>query len=152
MQRRSIGPEGAERLGRIPLFEGVSEGQRRMLARLVDEVHVPAGEMIMRQGEHGYEFMLVEQGQAEVTQDGEPIRALDPGDFCGELAILGDGTPRSACVLARTDVVGLVFTAHFLREIRERLPLVGERIDRVARERVERDSAARSGSEPRPAA
>ncbi len=140
MQRRSIGPDAAERLGLIPLFEGVSLGQRRMLGRLVDELHADAGETIMEEGSLGYEFMMIEEGEAEVLQNGAHVCVLGPGDFCGELAIINDGIPRTASVIARTDMRGLVFTAHFLREIRQLVPLVGERIDDQARTRLERDA------------
>jgi CRP-like cAMP-binding protein len=118
-----------------------------MLGRLVDELTAEAGETIVAEGEHGYEFTIIEQGEADVLQDGQRIRLLGPGDFFGELAILEDGTPRTASVLATSPLRGLVFTAHFLREIRERVPLVGERLDRVARERLERDANAGGGIE-----
>jgi CRP-like cAMP-binding protein len=143
MRRHSVGPDGPQRLERIPLFADLSPGQRQMLARLVDEVVAGSGETIMAQGGPGYEFMVLEQGAAEVLQDGERINAIGPGDFFGELAVLGDGGPRTASVIATSDARGLVFTAHFTREIRARFPLVKERIDRVARERLERDAQAR---------
>ena len=148
MKRRSIGPDGGERLGEIPLFEGVSLGQRRALGRLVDAVEVEAGEAIMVEGSRGYEFMMIEEGEAEVLQNGERIRLLGPGEFFGELAILDDGTPRTATVIARTPLRGLAFTAHFLRELHDRVPLVGERLDREARERLARDSRAAGAREP----
>ena len=143
MRRRSVGPDGAQRLERIPLFADLSPGQLQMLARLVDEIVAGSGETIMAQGGPGYEFMILEEGVAEVLQDGEQINTIGPGDFFGELAVLGDGAPRTASVVAASDARGLVFTAHFTHEIRTRFPAVKERIDRVARERLERDVQAR---------
>ncbi|HTR88829.1 MAG TPA: cyclic nucleotide-binding domain-containing protein [Solirubrobacteraceae bacterium] len=140
MRRHSVGPDGPERLARIPLFADLSPAQRNMLARLVDEVAAAAGETIMAEGGPGYEFMILEQGAARVLQGGEEINTMGPGDFFGELAVLGDGAARSASVIATSDARGLVFTARFTREIRERLPLVRERIDAVAEERLRRDA------------
>jgi len=142
MQRRSVGAEGAERLAAVELFDEVPVGERRMLARLVDEITAAAGETLMEQGSSGYEFVMIEDGTAEVRRDGERINTLGAGDFFGELAVLADGAPRSATVTATSDLRGLAFTAHFMREMRARLPRVGERIDLAAAARLARDAAA----------
>lgn len=140
MRRSSVGQSGAERLGNIPLLADVSVGQRRALARLVDEITVDAGEVIMAEREQGYEFVLIEEGEAEVSQGGTRIRTLGPGDFTGEISTLTDGTERSATVTALVDLRGLAFTAHFMREMGERLPTVGERLKQAANERLEADA------------
>jgi CRP-like cAMP-binding protein len=110
----------------------------------VDEISAEAGETIMRQGDPGYEFVMIEEGTADVFRNGERVNTVGPGDFCGELAILGDGVSRTASVVATSDLRGLVLTAHFMREMRERLPSVGARIDQVAAEHRERDMNAAS--------
>jgi CRP-like cAMP-binding protein len=143
MHRKSVGRDGAERLGKIELFAGLSTGQRQMLARLVDELSVETGEQITREGEYGHEFVVIEDGTADVFQGGSQINALGPGDFLGELAILEDGIPRTATVVATTPIRAIVLTAHFMRELRERWPSIGERIDSAADERRRRDERAR---------
>ena len=141
MHRSSIGSDGAERLRRMALFEDLSlRWPRRGVERSSAAAPALAGEILMLQGDRGYEFMLLEQGRAEVRHDGEPINELGPGDFFGELAVLEDGSGRSSSVIALSDVRALVFTAHFMREIHARLPALGERIDRVASERLQRDA------------
>lgn len=140
MHRRSLGSDGAERLGRIPLFAELSPGERRMLGRLVDEIAVEAGEAIMLQGRREYEVVIIEQGTAEVLQDGARISVLAAGDFFGELGVLADGRPRTATVTATSDLHGLALTAHFLREIHDLLPAVGAQLERVAAERLARDA------------
>lgn len=140
MQRRSLGSDGAERLARLELFADTTVGERRILARLIDEIVCEEGETLMREGSSGYEFIVIEEGTAEVTQAGEPINRLGAGAFFGELAVLGDGTPRTASVTATSPVRGLAFTAHFMREARERFPALGERIDAAAREHLEADA------------
>ena len=144
MQRKRIGRDGAERLASIDGFGDLSLAARRELARLADEVTAGAGETLMTQGERGFEFLMLEQGTAEVIMDGERINVLGPGDFFGELALLHDGIPRTASVVASTDIRAIGLSAHFLREARQRMPSVGAEIDRVAAERIERDRRAAS--------
>ncbi len=141
MQRRSLGSDGADRLGGLELFAGTTVGERRMLARLVDEIVCEEGETIMQEGVSEYEFIVLEQGSAEVTRHGRPINQLGAGAFFGELAVLDDGAPRTASVTATSPLCGLVFTAHFMRETRERFPAIGERIDAVAKEHLQADAA-----------
>jgi cAMP-dependent protein kinase regulator len=140
MHRKRLGRDGAERLGQIDILRDLQIGSRRQLADLADELTAEAGEVVMREGDPGYEFMMLEQGNADVIQGGVRINALGPGDCFGEIAVLSDGHPRSASVVATSDIRGIVLTAHFMRELRQRLPAVGERIDRVAAERIANDS------------
>ena len=141
MQRRSVGPDAAEKFKQIPLFEGLSGGQRQMLARVADQVTAVDGETIMGEGDPGHEFMVLEQGRAEVSVHGEPVRIMQAGEFFGEMAVLSDGVPRSASVVARSDVRAFVFTAHFMHEMRAHVPVLSERIERAAQERLEQDTA-----------
>ncbi len=144
MNRRQLGREGPERLGKIAILAELSVGRRRELAQVADEVFAQAGEMIMRQGEPGYEFMMLEEGHADVLQDGERINVIGPGDCFGELSVLSDGQPRSASLVATSDLRAIVLTARFMREMHDRLPSAGERIDRLAVERTEHDARRES--------
>jgi CRP-like cAMP-binding protein len=146
MERRQMGRDGAERLAKIDVLSDLSLGQRRMLANTVDEARAASGEELMRQGEPGYEALMLEEGTADVVQDGRVINRIGPGELFGELAVLGDGGARTASVVATSDVRAMVLTAHFMRELRERMPDVGERIDRTASERRERDARESSSS------
>jgi CRP-like cAMP-binding protein len=140
MQRRRLGRDGGERLGRISILSDLSLGQRRELARLADELTAESGETVMLEGEPGYEFMMLEEGEADVIQDGERINTMLAGDCFGELATLADGNPRTASVVAKSDLRSIVLTAHFMREMHDRVPSAGEAIDQVAAERRERDA------------
>ncbi|MHB8235421.1 MAG: cyclic nucleotide-binding domain-containing protein [Solirubrobacteraceae bacterium] len=131
-------------MARIEAFGDLPLGQRRELARLADEVTAESGETLMRQGDQGLEFLMLEEGSADVIMDGERINVVGAGDFFGELAILDDGVPRTASVVATSDICAISLTAHFMREVRERMPAVGEQIDRVAAQRIERDRRAAS--------
>ncbi len=146
MQRRTIGRDGASRLEKIGLFAGLSPGQRQMLARVLDEVTATAGETLMHEGDFGYEVLILEEGTADVLQDGSRINEMGAGDFFGELAVLETGGARTASVVATSPLRAIVLTAHFMREVRERMPDVGIQIDRAAAERRQRDEQARGAT------
>ena len=140
MQRKRLGRDGAERLGRISVLSDLSLGRRRELARAADEVTAEAGEIVMLEGDPGYEFMMLEEGHADVIQHGERINVMGPGDCFGELAVLSDGDRRTASVIATSDLCAIVLTAHFMREMHDRMPSAGEHVDRVAATRQEQDA------------
>ncbi len=73
------------------------------LARGVTQTTVPAGSVIVTQGEPGHRYFLITAGTARVTVDGLTRRDLGPGRSFGEIALLRD-VPRTATVTAVTAV------------------------------------------------
>jgi MFS family permease len=94
--------EGIGRLRAHPLFAGLPPSALEGLARELAAVSVPAGAVVIAEGEVGDRFYLIEEGELEVTITGEYIRTLGPGDGFGEIALLHD-VLRTATVTARTD-------------------------------------------------
>jgi CRP-like cAMP-binding protein len=124
------------RMQRLRPFAGLSTGERKMLARVVDELSAPSGATLVSEGEYGYEFMVIEQGTVDALRDGERIDMMGPGDFFGELAVLAGGGRRNATIVATSPVSILTLTAHYMREVRERMPRVGEQIAAVIVDRT----------------
>ena len=84
-----------EMLRRVPLFSSCRPGELDRIAALADEVDVPAGRTLIREGATGQEFFIVLDGEIEVERDGTRLATLGPGDFLGEIALIDD-RPRSA--------------------------------------------------------
>jgi MFS family permease len=87
-----------------PIFAPLPESTLEQLADSLEPVRVPAGQEVVRQGEGGDRFYLVEEGTLDVAVDGGRVQELGPGESFGEIALLRD-VPRTATVTARTDAV-----------------------------------------------
>jgi len=98
-----------ERLRAIPFLAPLPEATIEQLARAASEEPMKAGDEIVRQGEPGDRFYVVDSGSAEVLVDGRPSASLDPGDYFGEIALLRN-VPRTATVRAREDGLLLSLT------------------------------------------
>ena len=92
-----------ELLARVPLFSGLDKGGLAHIAKLADEVDLPAGKLLLQQGDNPHEFFLIVDGSVRIDRDGAQINTLGPGDFLGEIALL-DGGQRSATATAVTPV------------------------------------------------
>jgi MFS family permease len=86
----------------LPLFAPLPPATLEHLARSLQPVGVAAGADIVREGEPGDRFYIVATGEVEVAAEGKPLRALGPGDYFGEIALLRE-VPRTASVVAKED-------------------------------------------------
>jgi len=105
MDRRLGAPAGLPLLNAIPMFGPLSPTTLDALARALIPVAVPAGEVVLRQGEQSDRFYIIESGRVEVTTaDGQMLREEGPGDYFGEIGLLRD-VPRTATITAMEDTV-----------------------------------------------
>lgn len=92
-------------LRHAPVLAALPEELVEQLAGLVREVHVPAGSLILREGDPAYSMFIVASGRVDVIREGPPetlLRVLRRGDVIGELALLQEGV-RSASARAQRD-------------------------------------------------
>lgn len=109
----------AEHLEAVKLFSRCTARQRRTIARHAQIAELPAGVDLVKEGEPGDALFLILEGTAIVHSHGEELNRVGPGAYFGELAIL-DGEPRSATVVADSDVkvavIGIRMFRTLLRE------------------------------------
>jgi MFS family permease len=95
----AMAPATVELLRGVEIFTTLPPATLERLARSLTEVNVPAGTTIIRKGEAGDRFYVVEDGLAEIEGN-----TFGPGSSFGEIALLRD-VPRTATVTAQTDVI-----------------------------------------------
>jgi MFS family permease len=90
-------------LRRLPLFAPVPAPALETAAATLTRSALPAGAVVIREGDVGDRFYVVDSGTVRVEQQGVVIGELGPGDGFGELALIRD-IPRTASVVATSDV------------------------------------------------
>lgn len=90
------------------LFSGLDESQKKEIFDAMAEVRVTAGEDIIKQGDQGDYFYVLDSGEFDVyvngVNDNNPVLRYKQGGSFGELALMYN-TPRAATVRAVTDSV-----------------------------------------------
>ena len=120
----------------IELFNKLSRDQKAAVARQADEIDIEAGKRLITEGRFGYEFFVIENGTAEVVRGEDHIADLGPGDFFGEMALLGD-TTRNADVISSSDMTAMVMTDTAFRSLQRSMPDVAEEIRAACRRRTQ---------------
>lgn len=118
------------RLRSLPLFADVSDEELSQIATFAQEISVEARRELVREGDFSYEFMAIEEGEAEVTRHGEHVADLGPGDFFGEMGLL-EKTLRNATVTAKTPMQLVTLTGWDLRRIERTVPHAVARVRAV---------------------
>jgi CRP-like cAMP-binding protein len=133
---RGMSTLAASDLQGVPLFEGLSEEERERLAGRFEERTVEEGGHFTAEGASGYLFFVIVEGTAEAQIDDRPVGRLGPGDFFGEVALLGETGRRMAAVVATSDMrVGVLFGTEF-RQMEAEFPQVVERLRAKMNERL----------------
>jgi CRP-like cAMP-binding protein len=122
-------------LKRSPLFEGLSRKQLAEVARLSDDLDVPPGTVLCRQGQRGQEFFVIVDGEASVTRDGQRVATVGGGDFFGEISLL-ERVVRTATVTATTQLRFFVISGWAFRGVLETDPSVERKVLRALARRL----------------
>ncbi len=124
----------ASRLKSIPLFQGVSDEELQEIATFAEEESVSQGDTLVKEGDYSYEFVAIEEGDAEVTRGGEHVAKLGPGDFFGEIGLL-EKELRTATVTATSPMRLITLTGWDLKRMEKAMPEAVERIRQALEER-----------------
>jgi len=92
-------------LEEVPILSTLTKYERSKIADALETQKYPAGTTIIKEGDAGEAFYLLESGEAEAYKEGveRPVKLYHKGDYFGELALLNDA-PRAASVISKTEV------------------------------------------------
>jgi len=124
-----------ELLRNVPLFSDLSAKELMSLSRLMDEVDLKPGTVIIREGNTGGEFFIVLEGTIEVKRKGRRLARLGPGDYLGEIALIDHG-PRTATAMVETDARLLVLASREFHSMLASDPRIENKILRTLAARV----------------
>ena len=117
----------------VPLFADCSKRELQEISLVADEVDLPAGFELTKEGASGQELVLIVEGAADVVRRGKKIDTVAGGDFVGEIALVTD-EPRTATVRTTSATQALVLTRRDFRALMKRVPSIQLKVlDAVAR-------------------
>ncbi|HVX19030.1 MAG TPA: cyclic nucleotide-binding domain-containing protein [Acidimicrobiales bacterium] len=119
--------EHLEHLAKQPLFSACSKRELQRIARAFDELEVPAGRVLVDQGQAGREAFIVLDGTATVSRNNRKVATLSSGEQFGELALLDHG-PRTATVTAETPMRLLVASSRSFAGVIDDVPSIARKL------------------------
>ena len=124
--------EKIERLKSCALFEALSYAELKAVSLAASEVTCASGEIVFREGEPGDDAYLLLAGEAEAVatlKNGRTVllATFRRNDLFGEFSLLSN-CPRTATVVATTDLRALCFQKDAFLEIVTRSPAVALKI------------------------
>jgi cAMP-dependent protein kinase regulator len=117
------------RLKAIPLFADLSDDDLQTVATFAQEKSVGEGDTLVREGDFSDELIAIEEGSAEVVQDGEVKATLGAGDYFGEVGVMANEM-RRATVRATSGMRLLTLDNFALKRMRN-MPGVMESIEKT---------------------
>jgi CRP/FNR family transcriptional regulator, cyclic AMP receptor protein len=129
-----------EVLKRVPLFAGCSKKELAEIATLTDELTLPEGKVLIREGERGHEFFALVDGEVDITAKGRKAKHLEGGTFFGEMALVSS-RPRNATVTATTPVRVLVLHESAFRKLLHDSPKIQLKVLQTLADRAAENAA-----------
>lgn len=123
----------------VPLFSSCSKKELEAIAAQADELGVPAGKTLTKEGDRGREFMVIVDGSAEVRKKGRRLNLLGSGDFLGEIALISGG-PRTATVTTTSETDLLVLTDRAFGQLTKKMPSIQASVLKALSERLQADA------------
>jgi CRP/FNR family cyclic AMP-dependent transcriptional regulator len=132
-------------IAEFDLFANCTKAELRKIRSLTTYLRIPRDRVLMREGERGQEFIIINSGTARVsrrTDDGvTTVAEVGSGDVLGEMALLS-GSRRTATATAATELGVLVSTPSEFRTILDIAPSVAERVRQISENRALESVAA----------
>jgi len=124
-----------DHLRNIALFSECSAKELSAVVKNSTELFVKTGTIIMDQGQTGREAFVILEGSAIVKRNGRKIATVSTGAVIGELSLLDNG-PRTAAVIADTDMRLLVVSEKALKGAINNIPAISSKLLKALATRV----------------
>lgn len=122
-------------LTQVPLFQGLSKAQLRVVSSLGTRITGAPGKVLLREGRPGNEFIILLDGEVEVSTRGHVLATREHGDFLGEIALLG-ARPRTATAVATSPVTVDVMSRQEFWSLLNEAPELSDRLYHAMTERL----------------
>lgn len=122
-------------------FTDIGWKTSKRLSNLGTQMHVEAGTTLTTAGGRGRQVLVVRSGTATCHLGESVVAHFGPGDFFGEVAALDNG-PRTATVVAVTDMELVVLSRREFEMLVESSPEIANRVLKAMAERLRRANAA----------
>jgi CRP-like cAMP-binding protein len=135
-----VGDGRVEALRRVSLFSQLGDEELECVAEAVNEVEIPAQQLLVQPGTAGTGMFFICDGTAVVETKRDEIE-LGPGQFFGELALISEDATRTARVRAKTDLRCLALDRASFRELVSEHPEVAASLLEIALGRLAENAA-----------
>jgi CRP-like cAMP-binding protein len=125
----------------VPLFSRCSRSELEQIAAIADEIDLPEGKELTREGGVGREFFVLVEGRADVRKEGQKVNELGDGDFFGEIALVSD-VPRTATVVATAPARALVMRGSDFKSLLRKQPEIQMKVLEALADRLSHDEQA----------
>lgn len=116
-----------QHLKNVPLFSSCSQKDLEKIAKNGEELTMPAGTLIVDQGQTGREAFVVLEGTVTVKRNGKKVASLGPGAVVGELSLLDHG-PRTATAVCETDCTLLLLSQRHFMAVVDEVPALSHKL------------------------
>lgn len=117
MRRRS--DPKLEALSRVPLFRSLGKRSLAEVGSIADEVPVPKGRALIREGQPGRQFFVLLAGEVDVRRGGRKVNTLRAGDFFGEMALVSNRSTNATVTTTVDSRVVVITRPSFRRLLRD---------------------------------
>jgi MFS family permease len=120
-------------LRQVPLFAPLDPKSLELVARQMTRIEVAAGEVVIREGDEGDRFYVVESGRVTASYRGKELSTAGPGEPFGEIALLREVRRTATVVAAEPTALLVLERADFLSAVTGNSEVSNRADDLIAR-------------------
>jgi trk system potassium uptake protein TrkA len=120
--------EKTDILTRLPIFARLEPRSMEAVAALAQVVSMPAGTVLLREGEAAESFYVIASGTVRIERQGRFVRSMSDGGFLGEIALVETGD-RTATATCATDCELVKLGTHEFGRVMATFPDVRARVE-----------------------